>query len=475
MSPNYTRLRKRARLVSVVVSVLFGAGLGVAVLASLILAMKLSDQPVGFLHYIIAACVMIVSALVILAVLMPTDKRFAKRLDEEHKLNEKVRTMVAFRASDDAFAMVQRMDADEALGQIKFTPWRRKQLIPLVVVFVVAAALLVTALVIPRTTEEPPPEQTVTEFNKAFILAELSDIKNTVEKSLIADTLKTKAVAELTSLYNFVEAHEYLSEMKIEAIKSVIKIDTALDEANTALLIGEKLSESTNQKLRELGGELTDLNGTGVQKKLGELQEVLMGQSTDEIAFVADELSAMIEASGADDTSILTSLFVNLAAALSGCESSSDAALNTAFGTVKTDAMTQVMVQNINKLEIGRAVSRLCSLFSITVEELVTSGADEDIDITPPTPTPPEEDEGGDDYYESEDIGSGGIGTGDRVYGSNDMIYNPYTNTHVPYGQLLDEYNNRVLQLVEDGRIPPDFETFIKEYFRSLSAYEPEA
>ncbi len=473
MDKNYTRLRKKARLTSALISVLLGLGVGVLELAVTLLVMKLTGKGAEAWLYISAVGVTVVTIPFFWFLLVPTDRRFAKRLDEEHALGERVRTMVAFRDSEDAFAVLQREDAEEKLGSVRFNPWRRGQLITLAVVLVLAVALLTTALVVPKRDAQKEPEQVISEFDKQFILAELSAIRSTVEKSLISDELKADTLEELGSLVTFVEAHDYLSEMKIEAIKSVIRIDAALDAENTALPLGERLSACTNTKLRELGAELAKLNGTGVQKKLGELKGALADSSADEISFVADELVAAIEASGADAASSLTSLLKNLASALRGCTESGD--VDTAFGTVQTDAMNEVMLQSINKRVIETTVSRLCTLFGITLEELVNAGADEDIEITPPSQGTPGEDVDDGKKDENEEIGAGGIGTGDRVYGSNDMIYNPYVNDYVPYGQVLDEYNNRVLQMLADGRIPPDFEDFIQEYFRSLSAYEPEA
>ncbi len=476
MEKNFARLKRKTRIVSVLLSLLLGLGVGAAVFAGMMLARKLSAEPLPFLHDIYAVCAAVLTVPLFLFILIPSDKRFAGRLDREHRLQEKVRTMVEFRKSEDAFAVIQREDADEKLGKIPFSPWRKKQLLCVLLVLVIAASFLMTAFVLPERESEGPVEPPLGEFDKQWILAELSAIRSTVEKSLIADPLKEKTLGEIASLSAFVEAHEYLSEMKIEAIKTVLRTDEALDDENTALLIGEKLSLCTNETLKTLGAELLKLNGTGVQKKLAELNEVLQDTDPTELYFVADELSAAVEGSGADTASPLFALLKNLAAALHGCSSSDASEVDAAFGTVKTEAMNQVMIQNINKRVIETVISRLCSLFGITAADLIQAGADEDISVTPPSAELPDEEGGDEDEdYENEEIGSGGIGTGDRVYGSNDMIYNPYTNEYVPYGQLFDEYNNRVLQMIEDGRIPPDFEEFTKEYFRSLSEYHPEA
>ncbi len=474
MGKNFARLRKKTRLVSALLAVLAGLGIGIVVLAGSMLVMKSTATSIGFLNYIFAACAMLVSVPLFLVGLLPSDKCLAKRLDEEHNLHEKTRTMIALRDESDPFAVLQREDADEKLGTIKYSPWRRGPVVTVAVIVVLSLALLITALVIPSRTEEQPPEVPMTAFDKQFLLLELSELIKDVEESLVAEPLKNKTLDALVSLRSFVETHEYTSEMKLEAIKTVLVIDAALEDENTALPIGKELAACATAALAELGAELSKLNGTGVQKKLGQLGDTLTGIPVETVRFVADELLNAIEVSGADIASPLTALLKNLEAALRGCANSNASTIDGAFGTAEADVSYEVMAQNLNRLNTETVVSRLCNLFGITRDDLVNAGADEDITVTPPAQRPPDEetDEGEDN--EKDEIGSGGIGSGDRVYGSNDMIYNPYTNEYVPYGQLFDEYNNRVLQMMEDGRIPPSFEAFTKEYFRSLSEYQPE-
>ncbi len=473
MSNNFANLMRRARLTAIVISAVAGIFLGAASAGAVILVMKLVGGDLRMLALTVGCATVLVSSGILLLILMPTERRLAKRLDTEHSLRERVSTMIEFKTSDDPFTALQREDANEKLGEIRFSPWRKKQVITVLVTCFVSAALLTTALVIPAKTEYIEPEQPLTEFDKQWILTELSDMISTVETSLIADTLKTGNLRELRALYTFVEEHEFLSEMKVEAIKAVIAISGHLTRENSAIPIGEQLSKAKTAVLKELGAELSRLGGTGVQKKLAELEEVLSSASEEEASFIADELTAALSAAGADPASPLTVLMQNLAAALRGYSSGSILSVSEAFGTVKTDAFNQTMVQNINKMITQTVISRLCALFGISSDDLTASGADPDLDTSPPAKAPDEEIPPEDDDND-QTIGSGGIGSGDRVYGSNDMIYNPYTNKYVPYGEVFDEYNNRVLQMVEDGRIPPDFEEFTKEYFRSLSDYDPE-
>ncbi len=474
MGKNFLKFKKKTRLASAVVSVILGLSIGAAVLACLIFSFKLAGRPPEPLFYIISGSVAVVAAAMFIIILIPSDKRLARRLDREHSLNEKVSTMVEFRESSDPFAVLQREDADEKLGRVKFSPWRKKQVISMLLVFVLSAAALTSAFIVPTKGEYIEPERPLTEFDKKFILAELSDIISYVDKSLMADTLKDPILAELNALYEFVGAHEYLSEMKLEAIRSVIAVNREARRENTALLIGARLAECQNELLSDLGVELSALNGTGVQKAIGELMNGIGSRPRDEASLVADELIAAINSSGADETSNFTVMMKNLASAIRGYSNNSISSAEEAFGTVKTDAYNEIMLQSFNKAVVQSVISRLCTLFGITENDLFEADADEDIEITPPSVLQPGDVGPDDEDDPNKDISSGGIGSGDRVYGSNDMIYNPYTNDYVPYGQVLDEYNNKVIQMLNDGVIPPDFTEFMSEYFRNLSDYKPE-
>ncbi len=473
MGQNFKKCKKQTRIVSLVVASVISLGVGAATLGAFILAFKLLGTQIPIYSYIIAAIAFSISFVVFALLLVPGDRRLAKRLDNEHGLHEKISTMVEFQNSDEPFARLQREDADEKLGRVKFSPWRKKQLVSMILVFVFSFAIFTTSIIVPSATEQLPPEPPLSQFDKEWILAELSDIISSVEKSIVEDSLKASALTELKSLAAFVREHEYLSEMKMRAVKTVIAVSRNLSSTNSAQQIGVALASCRDENVRALGDAFSKLNGNSVQKSITSLMNSMKSMTRDEVGSVADEMNAALSASGADTETPLYVMFKNFVSALYGYSNSGISLIEDAFGTIKNDALTETMQQNLNKLIIQTAISRVCTLFGITSLDLAESGADEDVSTELPTP-PATEDEGEDKEDPDQVIGSGGIGSGDRVYGSNDYIYNPYTNTYVPYGEVFDEYNNRILQSIQDGIIPPDFEEFTKEYFKSLSAYNPE-
>ncbi len=467
MGNNFASAKKKTRLSVIILSMILGITVGAIGLAVPLLVLKLLGKLIPVWLYIIAGSLIPIAALISYLFIMPSDQRLAKSIDEDHALNEKMRTMVEFRNSNNAFALLQREDADEKFGKIKFSPWRKKQLITILVLFIVSIALLVTAFVLPGR-DNTEPEKPLTEFDKQWIIAELSNVVATVEKSDIEPLLKTETLNELKQLISFVETHDYLSEMKLAAINAVINIEKSLKNTNSAPMLSEKLSLCTTKDLKDLGTELSKFNGNGVQKKINALK----ASSKENMSFIADELSAAISSSGANASSELVVILNNLVSSMRGYVNGTVSSIDDVFGTSAFDSMDQVMLQSFNKMTIQNAKANVCKLFGITEKDLVESGADDDIDISSPGIPPSEVVTPDDEKEENPELGTGGIGTGDRIYGSNDVIYNPYTNKYVPYGEVYDEYNNRLLEMQKDGLIPPDFEDFVNEYFRSLSDYE---
>ena len=59
-------------------------------------------------------------------------------------------------------------------------------------------------------------------------------------------------------------------------------------------------------------------------------------------------------------------------------------------------------------------------------------------------------------------------GTGDMIYASDDLIYDPETNQYVTYGELLTWYYSQVMNGIQDGQVPENLLEIINDYFSSL-------
>ncbi len=468
MGKHFIQIQRRTRLSAAIAAL--GIGLGAAILAVAILlgVTKLAGLPLDPLLYLLAPAAFLITAGICCLLFIPSDRRLAKRLDEEHDLQEKARTMVAFAAEDGSFAKLQREDADRRLGALHIPFFRKRQLLALLVLLGVSLGCLTGAVLVPDRSGIEPGEETIDNYLKSMIIADLNDLIAMVKKSLIADALKASTLTALTDLLEFVEAHDYMSEMKTKAVSTVLSINRTLKRENTAPTIGEKLADSQTALLRECGAALASLSAGKVKGLLEDLKDNLASAPGEDVSFVGDEIEAAIRQAGADGAQTFTVLMNRLAA---GLKSYANAAgdLDAAFSDIPMKASTELMLQTVNKTVIQTVISRLCERFGITQDDLTEVEGGEEIDTRPPVERPGDDGETPDAQEPDKEMGGGGMGTGDRVYGSNDMIYDPDTNTYVTYGTLLDAYNASAIEKVNDNRINADFAKFIEEYFKTLS------
>ncbi len=474
MGKHFAIARRKTRLAAFVTAVILGIGVGVIAASGVLLAFKLTGKDSGVIYYIASGALAVLASLVSYLAFMPSEKKLAKRLDEEHGLDEKVRTMIQFKHSDDAFMKLQREDADEKLGKVKIVPWRKKQLLAAILVLVMSVGCFTGAIAVPRMPDgsvEPP----MSDFDKQLVLAELAELVHMVETSLVEETLKADTLSELKSLVEFVKTHEYMSEMKSKAIQTVLNTSKVFNKINSATKIGACFADSSISALKELGVGLSEISGTKSKKALEAIWELLISSTAENFIFVSDEISSAMRSSGITYQNNLASLLSNLASALRVVPEGEMTA-EQAFGDVISKVSSELMVQNINKRVVqDQVIPKLCEIFNITSDDLAEFEGGGEIETEPPKSELPPLDE---DDTEAEEpdapIGGGGMGTGDLVYGSNDVIYDPYTNTYVAYGTLLAEYNAKAIDMLEDGKIPPDFSDFVNEYFKTLSEYKPE-
>ena len=76
-----------------------------------------------------------------------------------------------------------------------------------------------------------------------------------------------------------------------------------------------------------------------------------------------------------------------------------------------------------------------------------------------------------DDYDEQDDIdhiNSGGLGTGEMIFGSDDIIFDPNRGEYVPYGEVIKDYYARITELLVDGNLSPELEEALNDYFAIL-------
>ena len=459
MDKTFRKFKRKARLQAIISAALFGLCSGVAVTAVLMLFGKLAGNSFDTMHVLIGIGVAVVVVVPLYFIFMPTDMRLAERLDKIYSLDEKVSTMVEFRDESGAFYHLQREDATEKLADKPLRAMKSKAVFVSLLAFFLSVVMLVGAVAMPIKAYVEPP---IDEFDKQWILASLDEIIAMVQNSYMTDRLKDDTLDELDELVKFVEESNLLSEMKKQAIKNVSGIDEALEKANTAASIGEKFTASPDEKLSALGEQLKSLSGTASKDAILELCDALIDKDYDDISFAGSEINSYLAASGAamDD-----SVYIIFKALASEMQNGSKSDIEAAFEDASKKIVNEVIIQNVNATTVGIVITDLCNLFGITSEDLENEGVDVVIpDRDAAEQLPEDEDKKNDN---DNPMGSGGLGTGDVIYGSNDMIYDPNRNTYVPYGVLLNEYFAKANELITDGKAS-DEAAALAEYYYGL-------
>ena len=462
MGKNFLKFRRKVRRNALISAIMIGLSSGILSVAVLMLVLKLCAIGFSPMYYVGGAVLSLAVGVSLYLIFTPSDKRLARRLDETYSLDEKISTMIEFKDDDGLFSGLQREDADEKLGQKSMKLMRSKQLVSAIIVFAISLACMAGSIAVPAKAvgNEAP----IDEFEKEWILVAIDELILKVHSSYMCDTLKDSAKEELVSLKAFVEEHELMSEMKSEAITTVKNISAVLKRVNTAALIGEEFKTSANENIVAIGKSLVNLTGTGTRSAMEDFAETFDKASYDDISFFGDEISAYLTSSGVRSDDKIYTEFKILAEDM---KVASKTALVEGFETAGKALSTEIIVQNVNRATVTEVNTELCNLFSISASELDSDIpiADEDPEYIPSGPGENDEE---DDKKDEITSGSGGLGTGDAVYGSNDLVFDPDTNTYVPYGDILNEYFGKANEQVLGGKTDEEISNAIADYFGTL-------
>ena len=466
MGKNFKKIKRQIALNSLLSSILIGIAIALIGISAVMFYCKLTGNEFDNLYYVVGGAVAVVLSAVTFVLLMPSDKRLAKTIDEKYSLNEKTRTAIAFRNVNNPFMELQREDADEILGSRKKQPLRLKQLICASLVLAISLGCMAGAFILPAKADNG--EDPISEFDKQWLLTAIDELLNIVTESFMTDSLKVKATDELLTLKGVVEDSVLMSEMKEQAVDTVVNINRALANTNSAAVIGPAFAGSTKSVISELGEALASLSGGASKKALSNLGDYLDSNSADEVGFVADELGAYLSGVSvrADDPVVI--LLKTLVGAMRATsESGSTAGLSDTVDDNAAILSNEVIIQNVNKVTINIVTTKLCNLFGITEADLTDEAPDVQIEVPKADNGSVEEDDS--DIEEPDDtINSGGLGTGETIYGSDDLVYDPDTGTYRPYGEILDSYYAKVNELIVDGKLDDDVKKAAENYFGIL-------
>ena len=499
MNENFLSLKRKILVGIIIKAVLLGLALGSIVPASIALIEKLVYDSINInLCIICGLSIFVVTASLYFLVCVPTNKRIAKNLDNSLSLNEKVQTMLAYKDTDGAIFELQRNDTDNSLSGAKIKTIGLRIIIPCVLCILLAVGIVVYILNIPPTVIPPPEPEPEVPF-------EITQLQISAVEELIAYV----SASEMDSPYRENVANDLtvmLDELKVATTEK--ERDSALDKAVNAIF--DETDNSSNAV--EILNELWKTNTDGAKKlakalnyydwpKIDEWEKFVakmtefrgafnltlneeaenpeaerLTQTKMLFALVSENIITSLNKTGADENSEIYIQLMRLAKANE---------INEEFGTRVYGLFTlyekieemgykdtqrefdatltalnnefyRVMSQHAINTNTGEyAMTRISSLFGYTLPKFKRPSL---VDMST-------DDSGG---SEGDDSGAGGgIGDG-TVYGSDDLVYDPYTNTYVEYGTILDKYYALMFGKLQNGTFTDEEKIAMEKYFDIL-------
>ncbi len=507
MSESFKKIKRKQLLKAFA----FGGAAGVccALLAAgiVLLSLKLSGVQIHFAYYILIGAVSAAGAGVpVFLALRPSDKKTAKRLDEEFALNEKVQTMIAYRDSQTDMARLQREDAERRLSGLPKRKIGWEKIVRCCIAPVAALAVFIPAVALPSDFIPADGNGNDDYAVSQYQLLSLKQLIGEVKKSSMREGVKTSAAQSLQTLYDEVSQTDSKVYMHTVVTNTVSAVNTAVGtvytyaeissqlnkqekskalaqmtaEAITAYRVGG-LSISSYDRVEQIAAQLESTVGARLEHRITALRGAFalsqaegLGEAVSAHVQAIQTALALYTGNTEDALYLSYSAFAETLSGLSGMIAGGaykdellQQRLDGAFETLKRGMTSAITEQAYHRMMNEFVRNRLWEIFEMPQQDLPPLSDDEDL----------REVQGGsgngsgsgDSENEDDNNGSGGYGDGDDLFGSNDKIFDPATGEIVDYGGLLQsEYYAKMKDLLNNGDLPDDLKQAIQTYFDLL-------
>jgi hypothetical protein len=411
----------------------------------------------GFYAGVVAAVAFLVASIL----LLPTQKRVAKRIDRHLSLGEKVQTMVAFSKDPSEMAALQRADTERILSE---TPKRRVKgactwlfvLLPVIACMALGGTVLVPA-------KEPPAPLPVIESNFYMTPWQEQALKDLIEKVKTSDMEempKEGTVKQLQSLLIKLRSIRKEPAMREAVISAIEGIHRAVSEHNTYDTLAEALFQSPSDAVQDLGGAINSLQALLVGEWINSAGSTLTSDPA-AAATLSGGITHALSLSRVELSNELYAALDTFAENLSAVTAATSAEeINALLSGSEETINAALVLQATNEEVEDDTIYTLLSIFGIKAS-----------DVPEHVFNDPDDPRGEDDYEPNDDldhINSGGLGSGNMIFGSNDTVYDPSREAYVTYGEVIDEYFARITEMLVDGELTPEMEEALSDYFAFL-------
>ncbi len=466
MGKTFRQFKRKAVCGAILRAVLGGLSLGALVMAACWLTAKWTLSEIHLLRFaLIGAVPGVLLAAILGIILYPTDRRLAKKLDRDLSLGERAQTMVAFRGDSSPMAALQRADTEEHLQnaprrRVKGTATWVFVAAPVVAVLCMAGTVIAPA----KEPDAPPPVVDNSWYLDAFRQAKLEQLIVEVAASDMEEEVRDETVRLLENLLNRLKTVRKESVMQDEVVKTILAIHDTVSEHNIYDVITDAMENVPSDPIRRLGAALFTLKPLLINEQLKSIRDALAPAGREaEASHMALAIRQALALSGTPEDYRLRVALAALADRLDAItEETAESDLDGFYTEAETLLVEALLPETVNETVAYNTVITLKSIFGIPESALPEGLLDKPYD-------PAEEGEYDPEDSDDEHNDSGGLGSGEVLFGSNDTIYDPDAGAYVTYGEVLRRYHATVLELIGGGNLPPELEDMLHDYFAKLS------
>lgn len=498
MGESFIKFKRKAWAICWIKTVAIGLAMGTLLAGVFLLLSKFEiiAMPPYYALFIGLGAMLLSGAIAFLC-LYRSDRALARQLDAEFALDERTQTMLAYGDEKGVLYDLQRKDANDALAAVPLKEFKFKDLWIYILCFCIGVSSLVTGLVVTPEEEiipdQPPEAFAITDIQ----VAAMEELILYVENSQMQSPYKESVALSLRDLLESLKVATVVTQ-KDEALEMAkANIYKQTDDSSVAVEFMDALWISESESLKRLAEalnyydwpqmdeweyfskELTEFRTSFVHADtLTETPDAeKMARETGELLLRVDaNLSLAFTRVALLETDDLYVQLKRLAQAnetynngthLYGCQvlgkkaeeigyETTQKELDATFAAVSAGIFKGLEQHEANTGTGEYALMRLDELFDCGVPKFERPNfyVVSDDDST-----------GGDE----EGGVNGGVGVGgETVYGSDDLVLDPITNTYVEYGTILDKYYALMFGKVDGGSYTDQEKEAMEKYFAIL-------
>ena len=177
MDESFKKIKRKYRLNALLKSAICGVSFGLLAVGVCLLALKLSGIPFNVGYYVlIGVGSAVLCGGVMFLIFNPSDKKIAKRIDNEYKLEERAQTALAYKDEDGIIVGLQREDTATRLRSLPKLKFKFSKIWQYCAIPALAVALALSGILIPaKETEAVVPP--VDDFDTPWRISQLEIVQ----------------------------------------------------------------------------------------------------------------------------------------------------------------------------------------------------------------------------------------------------------------------------------------------------------